>query len=818
MDETPCTEVEGRRSSGLCGLEGFPTLSGGQEEGDPGERFQFGRSPHNVSSERGSAIAGSFVLPGHDRGKRLSRTKVYEQSALHAESYDEDGPTDTFATGHDENEDEFIDGLAHDGDEDATLVADFELAASETLQDDPSLAEAFNAYQEARRRLSEKFRNRGFWPTTKGSYSSGKGKGGKFTKGKGGKGGFDNRPRRSLQDRILNSNCRICGRKGHWRAECPYKGTSQGSTAGSTTSGAGPTTTVITEDIIEGPDVLPMEFMNLPVHGTLDEDSGTKTHPCRVSEMNVFHVLGQYGHYQGGIQIESRGNRNHIVGVGHDRLKARITRNKPGTLQTEPSRKSESAKARLRQHISVVNADRFRPEPIQSPAASNHVSRRCQEDKPEHSKPNAIQEENQICFATYGSMGVLDLGASKTVIGSDHVAEMLDGLSPQVRDKVTRSACQVTFRFGNQGTLQSKHAIIVPIGPLLLKVAIVPGGTPFLLSNSLMRALSAQIDCRSKTLHSPLLENPIRLSLTNKGLFLINLDELATNASAVTSAKPTSSLTETFVSEDAEQRVPADTKPEEPCHQPIVSRCNCPEVPPVDQSSQVTHTPHDEHGFNDANAKNNFLAIQNHQKDENVTTITNDRSPGAQMSADRMTAVLPESESIPTVTPDQINHVASAAPSSHADEGDGADQRSGPHDPRATSQRGHRLRRLAAQGQELPRCVGGRSRMGAVHGEPLSREPETQSPKIPSLCRPPAVGTREAPASRPSDEEGSDTSGHQQPQECSQGKSQSLIGLQHPGPRRLSTYSGFRGRMAQWRDVRVTTSDYDLRPKWSTRT
>ena len=54
---------------------------------------------------------------------------------------------------------------------------------------------------------------------------------------------------------------------------------------------------MITEDIIEGPDVLPMEFMNLPVHGTLDEDSGTKTHPCRVSEMNVFHVLGQYGHY-----------------------------------------------------------------------------------------------------------------------------------------------------------------------------------------------------------------------------------------------------------------------------------------------------------------------------------------------------------------------------------------------------------------------------------------------------------------------------------------------------------------------------------------
>ena len=201
-------------------------------------------------------------------------------------------------------------------------MADFELAASETLQDDPSLAEAFNAYQDARRRLSEKFRNRGFWPTTKGSYYSGKGRGGKLNKGKGGKSAFDNRPRRSLQDRILNSNCRICGRKGHWRAECPYKGTSQGSSTGSTTPGTVPTTTVVTENADDEPDVLPMEFLQLPEHPTIDEDTETRVLPTDASEANAFHVWGQYQPNNQGIHKESCGNRGNIVGVGHERLQA----------------------------------------------------------------------------------------------------------------------------------------------------------------------------------------------------------------------------------------------------------------------------------------------------------------------------------------------------------------------------------------------------------------------------------------------------------------------------------------------------------------
>ena len=82
--------------------------------------------------------------------------------------------------------------------------------------------------------------------------------------------------------------------------------------------------------------------------------------------------------------------------------------------------------------------------------------------------------------------GVLDSGATKTVIGSNLVDNLLKSLDPEVRKRVTRSHCQVTFRFGNLSTLDAHHALVIPVGVLNLRVAIVPGNTPFLISNTLV--------------------------------------------------------------------------------------------------------------------------------------------------------------------------------------------------------------------------------------------------------------------------------------------------------------------------------------------
>ena len=110
-----------------------------------------------------------------------------------------------------------------ENDEDAALVVQFEEAITEAVQNDTDLAAYFSSYHDARRRLTERAKFRGFWPVKKGGKS-----GGKIGFGKGpGKG-------KSLVQRIANSTCRLCGKKGHWKAECSLRSTS--STAGPTTA------------------------------------------------------------------------------------------------------------------------------------------------------------------------------------------------------------------------------------------------------------------------------------------------------------------------------------------------------------------------------------------------------------------------------------------------------------------------------------------------------------------------------------------------------------------------------------------------------
>lgn len=91
-----------------------------------------------------------------------------------------------------------------EGDEDALILQQFEEALIESLQGDPDIAACLNTYVEARRKLQDKARSRGFWNSGK-SFSGykGKGRGGKN------KGGFSQnfgKRRLPLAQRILNSH------------------------------------------------------------------------------------------------------------------------------------------------------------------------------------------------------------------------------------------------------------------------------------------------------------------------------------------------------------------------------------------------------------------------------------------------------------------------------------------------------------------------------------------------------------------------------------------------------------------------------------
>ena len=143
------------------------------------------------------------ILMGQSDGKK----KVYPLN--HVEEETEEAMVVQETEVYDEEA--TIQWLAEQGDEEALVVQDFEEQLIEVCQENSDLSMCFNSYTEARAKIRDKLRHRGFWPPRAGK---GKMKGGK----KGGR--FESSFRRknqSLADRIANSSCRRCGQKGHWK-------------------------------------------------------------------------------------------------------------------------------------------------------------------------------------------------------------------------------------------------------------------------------------------------------------------------------------------------------------------------------------------------------------------------------------------------------------------------------------------------------------------------------------------------------------------------------------------------------------------------
>eukprot|EP00435_Cladocopium_sp_Y103_P011835 s4451_g3.t1 len=115
---------------------------------------------------------------------------------------------------------EAIDVMAQAGDEDALLVQQFERDLEDLMQEVPDMQTALVTYQEARQRINDRRRGRGFWPVKGKSKGQGKdwsfgGRGGRKGGGKGGK--------EELLSRISRTHCKICGALGHWKAELRMK-------------------------------------------------------------------------------------------------------------------------------------------------------------------------------------------------------------------------------------------------------------------------------------------------------------------------------------------------------------------------------------------------------------------------------------------------------------------------------------------------------------------------------------------------------------------------------------------------------------------
>ena len=194
-------------------------------------------------------MLGSSFFQDYTGAKREKNMKTYDHLAFNVDEVEEDEEHDTHWTVDDPLDDETLAQLANDNDEDAAMVVQFEDAVTEAVQSDADLAAYFSSYQEARRRLTERAKFRGFWPVRKGGKSGGK-KG--FGKG-GGKG-------KSLAQRIANSTCRLCGKKGHWKAECSLR-QSASSTGPPSDGSTVPISMAVVDDV---PTEIPPEISHLP--------------------------------------------------------------------------------------------------------------------------------------------------------------------------------------------------------------------------------------------------------------------------------------------------------------------------------------------------------------------------------------------------------------------------------------------------------------------------------------------------------------------------------------------------------------------------
>lgn len=112
------------------------------------------------------------------------------------------------------------------------------------------------------------------------------------------------------------------------------------------------------------------------------------------------------------------------------------------------------------------------------------LKHRLSPQRPEHSmpvkatvRPDCIADVN---FVSHGPFGILDLGASQTVIGKQQVNEVLQGLPSEIAQRVQKIPCDTVFRFGNNSAVNCQYALLVPLAKWYVKICVVNSQTTIL--------------------------------------------------------------------------------------------------------------------------------------------------------------------------------------------------------------------------------------------------------------------------------------------------------------------------------------------------
>ena len=387
------------------------------------------------------------ILMGQSDGKK----KVYplnhvEEEAEEAMIVQESEAYDEEAT---------IQWLADQGDEEALIVQDFEDQLIEVCQENSDLSMCFNSYTEARAKIRDKLRHRGFWPPRAGK---GKSKGGK-------KGGRQEnsfrRKNQSLADRIANSSCRRCGQKGHWKQECPLRSQEKEEVHYTMEEMTNEPEEEILQELPPGVNLMStVEDMFTSLN---NQDSGTGVPKCPFSQL--------------------------FKSVNEEFIET--------AMMVFPTKEKFSGHC-------LGNI------------LCGALTRRAETEF----------RSVSVLVAESGCPAIIDTGASKTVIGQGKIKELLRSLPSEVQKKVSWKSSETVFRFGNNATLPSIGAVFIPFGKRWLKIEVVEGETPFLLSNSFLKAIDADVCTSNSTLRLNQLSKIVPLKTNSKGLFTVELAEI----------------------------------------------------------------------------------------------------------------------------------------------------------------------------------------------------------------------------------------------------------------------------------------------------
>ena len=403
-------------------------------------------------------LLGSKFFSELQGGRTTNKTKVYDANVSESLDVESSRATDEphmerafMALTEDvepELDQEYMDIMVAAEDQDALVVHNFEQELEDFLQDVPEMHDAMVTYLEARSKLLEKRRSRGFWPVKfggKDGKSAGRGKG----RGKGKK------QRDQLLARIARSTCRICHQKGHWKAECPNRDKSSDSGPAASANIAEESQLSAVQEVHSEPESSDPEpesrFMSMPskfLSGFSDE----------IADVFVVQALQS------------------------DSMKA-----------TFGARMKQALKPKLNRFVSALMS----PPRYSVALSPSRTKLPVQSD--------AVEPLPDVCnIATAGDRpchAILDTGASRCVIGEKVWNHLHEKLPENLQKKVRKTPSKVKFRFGNNQTLQSEYQVQVPSQSspkhkrkLWLSIEVLPGHTPFLFSKRAFKQLGGILD------------------------------------------------------------------------------------------------------------------------------------------------------------------------------------------------------------------------------------------------------------------------------------------------------------------------------------